>query len=289
MIDTHCHLTFPDFAGRVDQVLAEAHAAGVTGAITISTTTRDCLEALAIARAHANVWCTSGVHPLYSDTSDAGSSERHGGGHIWGNLRTVAMDPKCVAWGELGLDSHYPTPAPDIQYRVLEEQLAFIESVNHGGPGGIGRAGGLPVVLHCREAFEDLIPILQGTSIPPERFVFHCFTGTPTDMRRLLDFGAWVSFTGVLTYPNAPEVREAAKLPPPDRIMVETDAPFLPPVPNRGRRPCVPAWVVHTARMLAEVRGVAFETLHEQLNRNTAKFFGIDVPPANAGAGGVQG
>ena len=127
----------------------------------------------------------------------------------------------------------------------------------------------------AREAFDDLIPILRATALDPGRFVFHCFTGSPADVCKALDFGAWVSFTGVLTYPNAPEVREAAKLVPRDRVMVETDAPFLPPVPHRGKRPCVPAWVVNTARALAELRGESFGSFHEQLNTNTARFFGI--------------
>lgn len=277
LIDTHCHLTFPDFASRVGEVLAEAAAAGVTGAITISTTTFDCLDALAIAQAHASVWCTAGVHPLYADSEDARATARNAGQsqHHWENLRTVASDARCVAWGELGLDNHYPTPAREVQRAVLDEQLAFIQSINHGRPGGIGKPAGLPVVLHCREAFADLIPILKRTTLAPERFVFHCFTGGPADMRQLLDFGASVSFTGVLTYPNAAEVREAARLVPADRVMVETDAPFLPPIPHRGKRPCVPAWVVHTAKVLAEVRGVSFEAMHEQLNHNTQQFFGV--------------
>lgn len=279
MIDTHCHLTFPDFADRTGEVLAEALAAGVGGAITISTTTLDCLEALAIAQAYANVWCSSGVHPLYSDTDDPRASGRSGGVHRWENLGRVAADPRCVAWGELGLDNHYPTPARDVQRRVLDEQLAYIQSVNHDRAGGIGKPG-LPIVLHCREAFDDLIPVLRRTSLPPERFVFHCFTGGPEDMRKIIDFGAWVSFTGVLTYPNATEVREAATLAPADRIMVETDAPFLPPMPHRGKRPCVPAWVVHTARALADVRGTSFDAMHEQLNDNTRRFFGIGVAHA---------
>ncbi len=278
MIDTHCHLTFPDFAGRTPQVMDDAATVGVTGAITISTTTRDCFDALAIARAHGSVWCSSGVHPLYSD-----------GEHEWENLRTIASDPRCVAWGELGLDNHYPVPPRQTQRRVLDEQLAFIQRVNHGGPGGIGKHGGLPVVLHCREAFDDLIPILQRTDLPPERFVFHCFTGGPEDMRKLLDFGAWVSFTGVLTYPNAPEVRKAAAMAPADRIMVETDSPFLPPVPHRGKRPCVPAWVVHTARALAEVRGVGFDELHEQVNFNTERFYGVPARgPSTPHPGGAH-
>jgi TatD DNase family protein len=290
VIDTHCHLTFPDFVGHTREVLSEAAAAGVTGAITISTTTHDCLDALAIAKQFDNVWCSSGVHPLYADAADERAVGRNGGqiGHLWENLRTVASHPKCVAWGELGLDNHYPEPPRSLQRRVLDEQLAFIQRVNHDGDGGIGRAGGLPVVLHCREAFDDLIPVLKATSLKPERFVFHCFTGGPADMRKLLDFGACVSFTGVLTYPSAGEVREAAKLSPADRIMVETDAPFLPPVPHRGKRPCVPAWVAHTARALAEVRGVPFDDLHAQINRNTERFFGVPTG-LSAGAPAVGG
>ncbi|MFN7020936.1 MAG: TatD family hydrolase [Phycisphaerales bacterium] len=278
MIDTHAHLTFPDFAERTAEVLADAAAAGVTGVITISTTTLDCLDALAIARSHPGVWCSAGVHPLYSDTSDPHAARRSGASHVWSNLHAVASDPRCVAWGELGLDNHYPDPPRAIQHAVLEEQLAFIQSVNHDRPGGIGKPGGLPVILHCRDAFGDLLPILKRTTLDPARFVFHCFTGSPADIAKVLDYGAYVSFTGVVTYPNAPEVREAARLVPADRILVETDAPFLPPVPNRGKRPCVPAWVVHTARALAEVRGQSFEAFHEQIDRNTARFFGIDVP-----------
>lgn len=258
-------------------MLADAATAGVSGAISISTTTLDCLDALRVAEAHERVWCTAGVHPLYSDVGDERAAGRAGSVHVWENLRRVASHAKCVAWGELGLDNHYPKPAREVQRAVLDEQLAFIERVNHGGADGIGKAGGLPVVIHCREAFDDLIPVLRRTGLRPERFVFHCFTGNAGEIRKVLDFGAWVSFTGVLTYPNAPELREAARLVPDDRVMVETDAPFLPPVPHRGKRPCMPGWVALTARALAEVRGVAFERLHEQVNRNTAAFFGIEA------------
>lgn len=256
-------------------MLAQARAVGVDGCITISTTTHDCLEALAIARAHERVWCTAGVHPLYSDTTDARAALRAGEAHVWENLRTVARDAKCVAWGELGLDNHYPTPAPSVQRRVLDEQLGFIRSVNHGGPGGIGKARGLPIVVHCREAFAELLPVFRDHGVDTSRCVFHCFTGSAGDARAVLDAGAWISFTGVLTYPNAPELRAIARALPLDRFMVETDAPFLPPVPHRGKRPCVPAWVVHTAEALAQARGVSPEAMHEQLNRNTLGFFGI--------------
>lgn len=275
MIDTHCHLTFPDFAGRIDQTLGDAAAAGVSGCITISTTTRDCLDGLAIAQSHERVWCTAGIHPLYADPSDTADKNRSGIEHVWENLRTVASHPKCVAWGELGLDNHYPTPSPEVQRRVLDEQLRFVSSWNHAGSGGIGKPDGLPIVIHCREAFDDLLPVLSASGLSPSRFVFHCFTGTPAEARRVLDFGAWVSFTGVVTYPSAKDVREAAALVPADRIMVETDAPFLPPLPHRGKRPCLPGWVRHTAEAIAQIRGVSFEAFHDQINLNTERFFGI--------------
>lgn len=260
MIDTHCHLTFPDFASDVPATLARAREAGVTGAITISTTTRDCLDALAIARAHDRVWCTAGVHPLYADE----------GPHQWDNLRRVADDPRCVAWGELGLDRHYDTPAQDSQRAVLDEQLAHIERWTSEG---ISK----PVVLHCRKAFDDLIPILRASRLPADRFVFHCFTGDPDEVRACLDFGAMISFTGVVTYRNAADVQDAAKLVPLDRIMVETDAPYLSPEPKRGTRPCQPAFVAHTARFLADLRGEPWPDFHDAINNNTARFFGIDA------------
>ncbi len=269
MIDTHCHLTFPDFAGRVEEELAEARRCGVTGCITISTTTRDCLDALALAQRHENVWCTAGVHPLYSDQ----------GPHDWENLRRVAAHRKCVAWGELGLDNHYDKPARAVQDKVLAEQLAFIDACRTGGKDGAGGID-LPIVLHCRDAFDDLIPVLRGARIDPGRLVFHCFTGGPEEMRQVLDLGAMVSFTGVVTYRNATEVRAAAKMPGRDRIMVETDAPFLSPEPHRGRRPCRPALVADTARALAALRGESFEELHEAVNRNTERFFGVAMTPS---------
>jgi TatD DNase family protein len=263
VIDTHCHLTFPDFAdekfpGGIPAVLREAADAGVDGCITISTTTRDCLRALEVARNHERVWCSSGVHPLYS-------GERP---HDWDAIRRVAEDSKCVAFGELGLDNHYPEPSRDLQHAVLAEQLERIMRWREEGLS-------LPIILHCREAFDDLIPILKRTRLDPTRMVFHCFTGTPDDMRKVLDFGAWVSFTGVVTYRNAREVREAVRLAPPDRVMIETDAPFLSPEPRRGERPCRPWMCSLTARRLAELRGEAFEVFHERVNDNTRRFFGI--------------
>lgn len=261
MIDTHCHLTFPDFEANLPEILTECAAAGVTGLITICTTTHNAPEVLALAKLHPQVWCSAGVHPLYADQDP----------HDWNLLRACMAHPRCVAWGELGLDNHYPQPAPAIQRAVLEAHLACIDSHRKQG-------NDKPIILHCREAFSDLLPILRATGFPPERFVFHCFTGNESDMRAILDFGAMVSFTGVVTYPSATDLRRAALLPPLDRIMVETDAPFLSPIPHRGKRPCRPAWVRHTAQALAQLRGEPFDHFHHAINRNTQRFFGIPAP-----------
>jgi TatD DNase family protein len=264
VIDTHCHLTFPEFAGRLDEVMAEAAALGVTGAITIATATEDSEAALRVAESHPAVWCTAGVHPLYSDR----------GPHDWKRIRRVIEHPRCVGFGELGLDNHHGRPPRDVQDLVLADELAFIESCLADG---IDK----PVVIHCRKAVEDLLPVLRSTKVRPERFVFHCFTETPEHARMVLDFGAFISFTGVVTYKNAREVVESAALVPADRILVETDAPYLSPEPLRGRRPCMPGYARLTAEALAKLRGVGFAEFHAQIDANTRAFFGIE-PPAPA-------
>lgn len=263
MIDTHCHLTFPDFRAQVPQVLARAGSAGVTGCITIATTSRDTHDALDLARSHPNVWCSAGVHPLHAAE----------GPHDWEAIVVAARDPRCVAWGELGLDNHYPEPAKDVQHAVLDEQLAVIarEEAETGGATPRRKA----IVIHCREAFSDLIPILARRVTDPARLVFHCFTGTRAEALKVLDLGAMISFTGVVTYRNAAEVREAARLVPASRLMIETDAPYLSPEPVRGTRPCEPAFARHTAEAIAALRGEPFARFHEQINRNTERFFGI--------------
>jgi len=232
-------------------------AAGVRGAITISTTSADAIRSRDLAAAHPELWHSSGVHPLYSDKPVD-----------WGDLREAAASPRCVAWGELGLDRHHPTPSFQTQHRLLLEQLDRIARWSREGLL-------LPVVIHCREAFDDLLPILEESSLPRDRFVFHCFTGTPEQALRVLDFGAWISFTGIVTYANAPEVGEAAKLVPRDRIMVETDAPFLSPEPHRRDWPNRPANVPLVARALAAIRNEPPDAFMEQLDANAQRFFGL--------------
>jgi TatD DNase family protein len=260
MIDTHCHLTFRDYAGQVDEVIARAGAAGVHTLITIATTSEDAPRALALATTHDNVYCTAGIHPLYADTA-----------YDWDVIRAVVSHPRCVAWGELGLDNHHARPSRKVQDIVLEEQLGVIHEA---------RAGGIdkPIVVHCREAFDDVLAVFRETSLDPTRFVFHCFTGTTDEAKRVLDFGAHISFTGVVTFANARNVAESARLVPADRILVETDSPFLTPEPNRTVRPNEPRYVVDVARFIAELRGVSYEEFEAQTDANARAFFGLDGP-----------
>ncbi len=262
VIDTHCHLTFPEYEGRVDQVLADARAAGVVGAITIATTTSDAVRALALAHAHENLWSSAGVHPLYADDAKMPAD--------WAQMRSVGLDAKCVAWGELGLDRHYDTPPHATQRAVLDEQLAHLARWRNEDA-----ALDKPIIVHCREAFDELIPILRASALPPARFVFHCFTGGERDMRLLLDFGAYVSFTGVVTFSSARETRAAALLAPLDRVMVETDSPFLTPHPHRSTRPNEPKFVIHVAHALADLRGESREMLANTVFSNAKRFFGV--------------
>ncbi len=254
MLDTHCHLSFPQFRDNLQKLLSDARAHGVAGAITISTTTSDALQSLDIAQRFANVWCSAGIHPLNCD------EPIH-----WPDLLTAASDPKCVAWGELGLDHHYDDPPRPLQIKVLEDQLTFIKQ------SGIE----LPVVVHCRKAFSTLIPILRSSGLPADRFVFHCFTGDEEEARQVLEFGAWISLTGIATFKSAKDVQAAAKLIPDDRIMIETDAPFCTPEPFRKIRPNTPRYAIETARFVANLRASAWDDFHHLININTERFFGI--------------
>ncbi len=257
MIDTHCHLTFPEFSGQVESVLTAARAVGVRGVVTVATTTANALECVALADAQVGVFASAGVHPLYADSP-----------RDWHEMHRAALHPKCVAWGELGLDRHYDKPPLEMQRKVLDEQLANI--IRWTGE-GLAK----PVIVHCREAFADLISILASSGLPRERFVFHCFTGTREDARAVLDFGASISFTGVVTYPSARELHEAARLVPIDRMMVETDAPFLAPQPVRGQWPNEPRHVVHVAQALAAIHGIDPQELERTLDSNAERFFGV--------------
>ncbi len=256
MIDTHCHLTNAQLSHRIDEVLENAKAAGVHTCITVSTDGDDAIFAREVASNFNSVYFSSGIHPLHAD-----------GEWKWKEVVAASKDPKCLAWGELGLDRHYFEPVFELQKQLLEEQLALIEQED----GGVGK----PIIVHCRKAVDDLLPIFRASSLSSDRFVFHCFTEGKEEAKQVLDFGAMISFTGVVTYKNASEVAAAAQLVPLERMMVETDAPYLSPEPVRKIRPNEPQFVTHTASFLAELFGISLSEFERQTDQNATTFFNI--------------
>lgn len=259
LIDTHCHLTDEALLPQIEAVIGRAVEAGVTRMVTVATDPDDWREALPIATAHPEVWLAVGVHPHRADRVEAGTMDA---------LAQVLERPKVVALGEVGLDYHYDFSPRARQLSALAAQLQ------------LARTHGLPVVVHCREALEDTLAVLDDMDMRNRPVVFHCFTGTPAEARQVLDRGWWLSFAGVVTFKSASEVREAARLTPADRLLVETDSPYLTPEPIRRVRPNEPAHVVHTVRYLAELRGVAFEELARISCANAQRFFAFGEAPA---------
>jgi len=252
LIDSHCHLDFDALQQDLDGVLARAAAAGVTGMVTISTRVREFDKLLAIVEAHDNLWCSVGTHPHHADEEPDVTAE---------DLVRLAAHPKCVAIGEAGLDYHYDTSSRDGQARGFRRHIAAARETQ------------LPLVIHAREADQDIGDILEDeTGQGPFPFILHCFSSGAELARRGLALGGYLSFSGILTFKNAEEIREVAAFAPADRILVETDAPYLAPVPHRGKSN-EPSFVRFTAERLAEVRGVSFETLAAQTTQNFAELF----------------
>ena len=252
LIDSHCHLNYEGLAERRDEVLANARAAGVTGFLNISTRQREWKDVIAVAEANADVWATVGVHPHEADAHpDLGARA----------LIDAASHPDVIAIGECGLDYFY-----DKSDRAAQRDRfgAHIEAA---------RATGLPLVVHTRDAEEDTAQILeQAVNEGGVRGVLHCFTGSLELAEKALELGFYVSLSGIVTFKNAQDLQETAKIIPDDRLLVETDSPFLAPVPHRGRT-CEPAFVADTARFVAELRGVDVEILAQQTTANFFKLF----------------
>ena len=249
LIDSHCHLDFPELAADRPGILSRAKAAGVTGMVTISTWVDKFADIVAIAGAHDDVWCSVGTHPHNADKELHIQTD---------DLVRLSAHPKCIAIGEAGLDYHYDNSPRDAQAIGFRRHIAA------------ARKTGLPLVIHSRAADEDTAAILEeeaGQGAFP--FVLHCFSAGDDLAHRGLMLGGYISFSGIITFKNAEAIRAVAKFVPADRILVETDAPYLAPVPHRGR-PNEPAFVRYTAEKLAEVRGVGLDALAE---RTTANFF----------------
>jgi TatD DNase family protein len=252
LIDSHCHLDFPELAADREGVLARAHAAGVDGMVTISTRVRRFDEITAIAEAHPEVWCSVGTHPHHADEELDVEVD---------DLVRLAAHPRCVAIGEAGLDYFYDNAPREAQATGFRRHIAA------------ARITGLPLVIHSRAADEDTAAILEEEAGQgPFPFVLHCFAGGPELARRGLALGGYVSFSGLATFKNAEEIRDVAGWVPADRYLIETDAPYLAPVPHRGK-PNEPAFVRHTAERLADVRGIPLEQLGAETTANFARLF----------------
>jgi TatD DNase family protein len=252
LVDSHCHLDFPDFADELDAVVARAEAAGVGRMVTISTRVREHAKLLAIAERFPNVYCSVGTHPHHADEEDGITPDE---------LAAQTQHPKVVALGEAGLDYFYEHGSPEAQARGFRAHVAA------------ARATGLPLVIHTREADEDCGRILDDEMAKgPFRGVLHCYTGGRELAMKAVALGLYIGFTGILTFKKSDTLRALAAELPGDRILVETDAPYLAPGKLRGKRN-EPSYVVETARVLADVRGVSFEEMSRQTTENFFRLF----------------
>jgi len=252
LIDSHCHLNYAGLAERQDEVLANARANGVTGFLNISTRQSEWGDVLGAAERNADVWATVGVHPHEADAHpDLGAAA----------LVEAASHPRVIAIGECGLDYFYDNSEREAQKDRFE---AHIDAA---------RQSGLPLVVHTRDAEDDTAEILaRAMREGGVTGVLHCFTGTADLARKALDLGFYISLSGIVTFKNAKELQETASWLPSDRMLVETDSPFLAPVPHRGQT-CEPAFVADTARFVAELRNEPPEALAETTTANFFRLF----------------
>lgn len=250
--DTHCHLDFPDFAGDLEGVIARARTAGVHRMVTISTRVKKASIYQLLAERFENVFFSIGTHPHNAaEEPDVTLDE----------IIRLSQHPKCVAIGEAGLDYHYDKSPRDMQAASFRLQIAA------------ARITGLPLVIHARAADEDMIGILnEETGKGAFSAILHCFSSGAELARVGVKLGLYVSFSGILTFRNSAEIREIAAEVPLERLLVETDAPYLAPVPHRGKTN-EPAFTAHTASVLAEVKGLSLEALAPVLEANTNRIF----------------
>lgn len=263
LVDSHCHLDFPDFADNLDAIVARAEAAGVGRIVTISTRVRKLSGLLDITARFPSVYCSVGTHPHHANEEDGISAQE---------LIDLTQHPKVVALGEAGLDYFYKHGSPEAQARGFRAHIAA------------ARATGLPLVIHTREADDDCKRILEEeVANGPFKAVLHCYTGGRELAMRAIELGLSISFTGILTFKNSQALRDIAAELPADRIMVETDAPYLAPGKHRGKRN-EPSFVVETARVLAETRGVSLEEIARQTSENFFRLFDKVPAPSAAAA-----
>jgi TatD DNase family protein len=251
LVDSHCHLEYEGLAEDQQGVLARARQAGIQGFLNISTRQSEWDRVVGTAEREDDVWASIGIHPHEADQhADLGQAA----------LLEAADHPKVVGIGETGLDYYYDKSDRQVQQALFRTHIA------------VSRQSGLPLIIHTRDADNDTVAILEdelGKGNFPA--LIHCFTASAAFGRRVLELGLTISLSGIVTFKNARELQGFAPTIPADRLLVETDSPFLAPVPHRGR-PCEPAYVADTARFVAGLRGESVETLAENTTRN---FFGL--------------
>lgn len=252
LVDSHCHLDFPDFADELDAVVARAEEAGIERIVTVSTRIREFDRVRGIAERYSSVYCSVGTHPHNADEElDIGADA----------IAAATDHPKVVAIGEAGLDYYYDNAPREAQRQGLRRHIAA------------ARATGLPLVIHARDADADMAAILaEEHERGAFKAVLHCYSSGQALAETGVRLGFYVSFSGILTFKKSDELREIARELPADRILVETDAPYLAPVPHRGKRN-EPAYVAHTLRVLAEARGVAPEAMAARTTDNFYRLF----------------
>ncbi len=252
LVDSHCHLEFPDFAPEIDAVMARAKEAGVDVCLSIGTKLETFPRVRETAARFDNVWCSVGVHPHEADKEPLTSAAP---------LIALTKDPKVVGIGETGLDYYY------------DHSVRAAQATNFRAHIDAARQTGLPLIVHTRDAEDDTIAILrEEMAAGAFSGVLHCFTGTQALADAALDLGFYISASGIMTFKNAEPLRAVLKGVPLDRLLVETDSPYLAPIPHRGKRN-EPSFVAHTARALAELKGVAFEELAAATSENFFRLF----------------
>jgi TatD DNase family protein len=251
LIDTHSHLDMDQFDPDRDQVLHRAQAAGIHKIITIGTDLPSSEQAIALAEKHPWVHATVGVHP-----HEVKSLDREG----FKKLSELSQNPSVVAIGETGLDYYYKYSPPELQIRWFREQIR------------LARSRRLPLVIHSRDAKEETLLLLEQEKAQEVGGVFHCFTGDHEMAERALTMGFYISFSGIVTFPKARDLQEIARVVPMERLLVETDSPYLTPVPHRGQRN-EPAYVRLVATKIAELRGISLEEVAEITSSNAMKLF----------------
>ncbi len=254
LIDTHCHLTFEPLADDVKSVIERSQAAGVTGWVTIGTNIADSQKAVGLAAQFENMYAAVGIHPHDAKTVTADTMAQ---------LKELAQDEKVVAIGETGLDYHYDFSKRPDQIRVFVQHLKIAAELN------------LPVVIHSREAFDETMDILEQFGSDVKKIVFHCFSGSAEQAEIVLDKGFYISFTGVVTFKNAEKTRQAAKIVPLDRLMVETDCPYMSPEPMRKQKVNEPAFMLHTAKFLAQLKGMDLADFAQAVSATSRGFFNL--------------